>query len=808
MQHVKIMGVFLTKSDDLNMTPNFFRIAFRNIARHKVFTIINIAGLAVGLSASLLIVLWIQDELSFERFNVNADNIYRVEEDQFYSGERYHVTVTPHPSGPVWKEKIPEIKEQTRINRLPRILFRNGDKVFFESAVIAADSGIFKIFTLPFKAGDPDDALEQPNSIVLTEDLAEKYFGDVNPIGKTITLENKFQFTVTGILKDLPKNSMFRFKGIIPYSFLKQIGATDDYWGNNSILTFVLLQNGVDIESVNKKLTDVVLEYAPQTTTKYLLFPLTDIHLHGQFGFKESNGPVMVIYIFALIAVFVLLIACINFINLSTAKATGRAKEIGIKKVAGADQKSIVFQFMLESLLLVAIAMVVAILIVCLLLNTFNDISGKNFGLADLIQIRFIISFVLVGVIAGIVSGLYPAFYLASFKPATVLKGETVQGKGNGRLRQGLVILQFSLSILIAVAATFMYMQLRYLQNKDLGFDKKNVISIQMPEYMKGRYYSLKNELSSEPLIQGVTASLRHPVMIGSNSGGASWDGKDPEKHVLIGTNAIDYDYLPTMKMNLVSGRDFSREYHGDMARDTTGNFLVNEEVVKIMDIGDPVGKSFSFMGLNGTIVGVLKNFHFKGADQPIEPMAFALADTSYLNYALIRLTPDKIKESLNIVETAWNRIIPEFPLQYTFVDEDYRNLFSSQMRLTDLLKYFTILALIIASLGLYGLSSYSTERRTNEIGVRKVMGAGSGAVVVTMIKEFIWLILTSLLIALPTGWIIVDKLLQQFPYRIELNVLVFAVIAVCALAIALLTISFQTYKATCVNPAEALKIE
>jgi len=790
------------------MIRNICRLAWRNVFKNKVFAFLNISGLAAGFTASLLILLWIQDELSFEKFNVNAENIYRIEEDQFYSGERYHVTVTPHPSGPVWKEKIPEIKEQTRINRLPRILFRQNDKVFFESSIIAADSGLFKVFTMPLVLGDPETALSSPHSIVLTEKLAAKYFGESNPIGKTLNLENKYQFMITGVMKDLPKNSMFTFEGVLPYSFLSEIGAISNSWGNNSILTFVLCEKGIDIDAVNKKLTDVVRENLPETTTKYLLFPLLDIHLHSQFGFEISKGPIIVIYIFTLIAVFVLLIACFNFINLSTAKATGRSKEIAIKKVAGGDQKIMIIQFMVESLFLVFIALIVAFILMGLLLPLFNNTSGKNFILSDLFNRRFIISLLAVGSLTGIIAGLYPALYLASFNPVSILKGETVSAKGNGKLRQILVITQFSLSVLIAVASVFMYLQLKHLQNKDLGFDKKNLLCIPLADGMKPKYYSLKNELLKESLIEGVTASRSNPVRIGSNSGGAEWEGKDPEKHVLIGTNAVDYDYLETMKMELASGRNFSREYLSDLVKDTTGNFLVNEEVVKIMGVDDAVGKSFNFMGLRGRIVGVMKNFNFKGADQPIEPIAFALTDPAFLSYILIRLAPGNTPAALETVKNVWSKIIPEYPFDYFFIDEDYDNLFRSQLRLTDLLKYFTILAVIIACLGLYGLSAYSTERRTNEIGIRKVMGATTPSILYSMVREFLLLITISLIVALPAGWIIVSNLLKQFANRIEINISVFVIIAAGTLIIALATIIFQAVKASLINPALALKSE
>ncbi|HEX2976031.1 MAG TPA: ABC transporter permease, partial [Bacteroidales bacterium] len=551
------------------MVKTFFTVALRNIARNKLTTFINVAGLAIGLAASLLILLWVQNELSYEKFNENAENIFRIEEDQFYSGERYHVTVTPFPSGPVWKEKIPEIREQVRINRLPRMLFRKDDKVFYESALIAADSTIFRIFTMPFVSGDPGTALNAPNSVVLTKKLASKYFGDEDPIGRSIVLENKITVMVTGVMKDLPRNSNFTFEAILPYSLQDELRVRmSTSWGDNSLFTYVLLQGGAVKENVNKKLTEVVLEHNPETTTKFMIFPLLDIHLHQQFGYGQNNGPIIAVYVFTLIAIFILVIACINFINLSTAKAAGRAKEIGIKKASGADRKTIFIQFMLESLLQVFISLLMAMIIAGLLLNAFNSLSGKHFTLNDLISLKFIIGFIGAGLFAGLVSGIYPALYLSSFKPVSVLKGEAVTG-GKVTMRRALVVLQFTLSILIATLAVFMYLQMKFLQEKDLGFNKENLICIPMAENVKPKYASLKEELLKEPLVGGVTASTANPIRVGSNSGGADWDGRDPDKHVLIGVNAVDYDYTKTMKMSLVAGRDFDRSFNGDMARDT-----------------------------------------------------------------------------------------------------------------------------------------------------------------------------------------------------------------------------------------------
>jgi len=413
-----------------------------------------------------------------------------------------------------------------------------------------------------------------------------------------------------------------------------------------------------------------------------------------------------------------------------------------------------------------------------------------------------------VGLVAGFISGIYPAFYLSSFKPVAVLKGEAVSGKGNGRLRQILVVFQFTMSVLIAIVAVFMFMQLKFLQEKELGFDKDNLICIPMAEGMKPKYNSLKEELLKDPLIQGVTAARGNPVRLGSNSGGARWEGKDPEKHVLIGTNAVDYDYVQTLKMEIVEGRDFSREYPSDFATDTVGNFLINEETVKATGIVDPVGKSFNFMGINGRIIGIIKNFHFKSADRPIEPIAFAMTSPKYLSDILIRITGGKTMESLKVVEAKWKEVIPEYPLDYTFVDQDYDSLFRAQLRLTTLLKYFTVLALIIACLGLYGLSSYSAERRTNEVGIRKVMGAGSYEVMYVLAKEFLVLVIVSIIIAVPAGVILVSKMLKEFAYRIDISWYVFAFIAAGAVVIAILTVSYQAFKATGTNPAEALKVE
>ena len=797
------------------MIKNTFRIVFRNISRQKGFTLINVTGLAVGLTAALLILMWVMDELSFENFNEHADQIYMVNQDQFYTGERYRVAVTPQPCSPVWKERIPEISETSRFSFLPRMLFRIGNKVFYETQIKAADSGILNIFTFPLLLGDANTALRDPHSIILSQKLSKKYFGDLNPIGKVITLENRNQFTVTAVMKDIPKNSMFNpsqspytgIEAIIPYSYLNQAGMADNSWGNNNILTFILLGNNADIKSINKKLTDIVVEHNPETNAKFFLTPWLDFRLHAQYGFQDGKGEIVKIYIFIAIAIFILLIACINFINLAIAKAASRGIEIGVKKVAGANRLDMVVQFMIESLILVMIALMLALVLVGLLLGIFNSMSGKSFTVSDIFQAKFIAGFFITGLLTGVLAGIYPALYLSSLKPVMVLKGETISGKRTGRLRQILVIVQFSLSIFIALGAIFMYLQLKYMQEKELGFDKENLICIPMSDNMKAKYPTLKKELLKEPLILGVTASQSNPTMIGSNGGGASWKGKDPKQEVLIGQNIIDYDYMSTMKMSLVAGRDFSRDHPGDMG-DTLGNFLVNEEVVKLMGGGDVVGKSFSFMGQRGVIVGVMKNFHFSGAQEPIGPMAFAVSDSKSFSQVLVRIAPGDLPSILKTVEKIWKKVIPDYPPEYGFIDQDYENLYRTEMRMGMLLKYFTFVAIIIACLGLYGLSAYAASRRTREIGIRKVMGAGVFSVIYYLSKDFLILVVISIAVAFPLGWYAVNKMLLEFAYRINLNWLVFGAIGLGALVLAMITVSFQAYKAASVNPAVALKAE
>jgi len=792
------------------MIKNFLKIALRSLLKHKSSTIINITGLSIGLAATIMILMWIQQELSFDKFYTDSELLYRVEQDQSYGeGDPYHVNVTPVPAGPVWKRDIAEITDATRMMRLPRLLFEKDDLKIYESGVAGADSTFFRMFDLNFIYGEPVTALNEPHSIVITEELAIKYFGDENPIGKPITLEKQGEFIVTGVLEKIPDNTILSFDAVIPFEFLYEIGvANDDSWGSNSIVTYVKLVNNANLDEVGQKISDVRREHNERSTAVFMVNPVSRVRLHGYFGYAKPVGAIIYIYIFGAISLFVLVIACINFINLSTARSANRSKEIGIKKVSGALRRSIRTQFLVESVLQVFIALVVALILVGLLINVFNTISGKSFEVSDLFKLEYIIGYIVLALFTGILAGLYPSFYLASFKPLDVLKGERSGGSKSGRLRKILVVVQFVLSIFLATSGLVIYSQVKYMREIDMGYDKDNIVRISMSENMAASYQVLKDELERHPLIDGVSATMGAPHNMGSNSGGVDWEGKDPEQSVLIGFNGIDYGYTSTMGINMKYGRGFTKDYEGDMVADSTGNFIINEEVARIIGKENPVGMRFDFVGFSGTIVGVMEDFYFKPASEVIEPMAFICAPLSFLQHIVIKINPGNRKEALEALDEIWAKVIPDYPLDYSFVADEVDRLYRSETRMGNLFKYFTFLAILLASLGLYGLSSFIAEQRTREIGVRKVMGASIGNVVGRLTREFLILVSLALIVGLPLSWFYMNKWLNDFPYKEGMDVMLFALVAAGSLSIAAIAVSFQSFKAGRTNPADTLRIE
>jgi len=792
------------------MLRNYLITAIRSLIRQKGFSLINILGLAIGLAAALLILLWVQDELSFDRFHEHADRLYRVEEDQYYSGAVYHVNVTPYPSGPVWKDEIPEIEDACRYQWPSGMLFTYGEKAFYEGRCVAVDSTFFDLFTYDFLHGNKNNALIEPYSAVMTEETAEKYFGDENPIGKSLSVNNQFEFTVTAVLRSIPKNSINQFDILIPFDYLIEIGQYQDSWGGNSIRTYIKLYENAVIDSVDSKLTAIVKQHNEETTTDFMAAPFTKIHLHEYWGYGHDPGAIVFVYIFSAIAIFVLLIACINFMNLSTARSATRAREIGLRKVSGAGRRSVIVQFFGESILLAFISLIFALIIVSSILEVFNKVSGKELDFSSLLLPQFIIAMILVTLIAGLISGIYPALYLSAFRPIKVLKGDLSSGMKSGWFRKVLVVVQFTLSVFLIIGTVIIYRQLNYMKSKDLGYDRENMFYFQMRGEIMDNYQTIKEEFLRDPRVLSVTASGHQPHQIGSSSGGADWDGKDPELQVLIGYNPVDYDFIKTMKIELKDGRSFSKDFLGDRVSDSTANFMINEVLEKIMDKENAVGERFSIGGLEGRIIGVMKDFHYHSVRSKIEPLMFILAPAQWISWtAVVRIAPGDLTKTMKDLEKTWVEIMPGYPFDYNFVDESLDQMYRTEERLGTLLKYFTILAIIIACLGLFGLASFTAEQRTQEIGVRKVMGARVSTVMMLLSKEFSLLVIISCLIAIPASLLVMGKVfLQNFEYRTDMAWWIFLAASLAALLIAVLTVSYQAARAALTNPADALRYE
>jgi putative ABC transport system permease protein len=790
------------------MLKNFIISAFRNISRKKLFSFINIFGLAVGLMAVIFIFLWVNDELSFDRFHANADRLYRVEENQFYANGSYHVNVTPWVSGPVWQERIPEIEKACRITNTGNLLVRYNDKVFYEEEIIAADSTFFQMFSFILVRGKCELVLKGPDKIVISDEMSEKYFGDEDPVGKILKINNADVFEVTGVFKKAPMNSSVRMSMVLSFDYMKKSTWYSDDWGSNSISTFVMLNKDADPVPVDKKLTDIVKEFSPATTTEYLLAPLTGIHLYSWFGYSQQQRGIQSIYIFSIVAFFVLIIACINFMNLTTAYSATRSREIGLRKVTGAHRSELIFQFLSESMVLTAVSVVIALVLVFLLLGKFNSISGKSIDSADLLNPVFIFGIVIITIVTGILSGTYPSLVLSSFKPIKIVRGDLGLKDKKGIFRKTTVIIQFSLTIILIIGTVVIYKQMMYMQNIHLGYNKENLFYIPIRGEMRSSYYTIKEELKKNPQIDNVTASSHPPHSIGSNSGSAEWEGKDPNLETLISFSGTDYDYVKTLGIEMQSGREFSPEYGTDATKDTTGSFLINEQMEKLMGAENVIGKQLKFLGITGPVIGIMKDYHYQSARSIIEPLAIVMAPVNYLNFIIVKIKPGEIKESMKSIEKSWDAVMPGFPFDYRFVDQDFDQMYKTEEQMAMLMQSFALISIIIACVGLFGLAGFTTVQKTKEIGIRKVMGASVSSILILFSKETILLMLVSAHIACPLAWWVLNKWLQDFAYKTKLELWIFIGAGLAALLISLVSIAYQALKAANTNPAEILKYE
>lgn len=785
------------------MWIHHLKVTIRNIIRHKGYAFLNIFGLAAGMACCILIGLWVLDELNHDRFHKNAASICRVESNSDFSGRTLHIYWTPHPLGPALKAEIPEIEDSTRAGNLGAQLIQYEDKAFEEYAIWSVDPSFLKIFSFPMIQGDPENALSGTSSLVMTERLATKFFGDENPIGKVINMAQSADFIVTGVLKDIPTNSSLQFDVLIPYKYLDSTGRTDDNFTNNQTYTWVQLHSGVTTEEVSAKISGFIHTKVPRSLMVLELLPLTKVHLYSYSGY-EKNLAVQSVYLFSIIAIFVLFIGCINFMNLSTACSANRAKEVGLRKVVGAFRSQLIRQFYGESILFAFIALVLAVAAVSVVLQAFGSIAGKEMSWNATGAGVLVLGLAGIALLTGLISGSYPALFLASFQPVNTLKGKLKSGTGNAVFRRTLVVVQFVISAALIIGTGVVSKQMTFIKNRNLGWNKEQVVAIPIRSYSRPSLETLKAELANTPGILSVSVASQKPSFTSWSSSGFDWEGKDPSLKVDVTYMGADDGYVDTMSMTIDRGRNFSKEF----PTDKTEGFLINEELADLMGHENPIGKSFSFWGQKGKIIGVIKNFHFQPLRRKIEPLVIKWSQLNWTNFLFLRIAPEGIEKTIGTVQGTWKKILPDIPFSYQFLDEDFARMYRSEEQTGTLLKIFTAMAILVACLGLFGLVSYAAEQRTKEIGIRKVLGASASGIVTLMCREFLMLIGLANLIAWPIAYFAVNDWLNNFAYRTQIPAVFFIGALATSLAIGLMTVIYKAIRAASANPVDALKHE
>ena len=782
------------------MIKNYLKIAIRNIRRYSTYTILNISGMAIGMAAAILILLWVQNEWSYDRNFKNANELFRVIENQnLTTGGNSLIVPVPGALAPALKDEYPEIIRAVRFCPNPLTLQKKGE--FIEETVISTDKDFLKMFGIRFIRGDINTALDDPHSIVITQETAKKYFGNEEALGKTLASRG-FNVTVTGIVKSMPENSHIQFNILIPVEWLSGLGGHTDGW-NERFNTYIELKKGTESKIVEAKIHDFIKKHNKESNSEIFLQNIKKVHLYSlgkYFADSYGTGDITYVRIFSLIAIFILIIACINFLNLSTAQSARRAREIGVRKVSGANKQKIILQFLGESLLIVLVAHVIAMIFVELLLPGFNNLIGKQLSVNYQSAGLYIGLFAIV-LFCGLLAGGYPAFYLSSLKPLYVIKGTVNKNPGNAGFRRILVIFQFSLSILLIICTLIVEAQLKYIQNKNLGFNKENIGYFMFPTRPSDpKLEALKKELISNPDILSVTRA-GNPFYNEGTRNGFNWEGKSEGDDVYFHMIGVDPDYASAYKLELKEGRFFSSEFQTDKTA-----IVINEEAEKILGFSNPVGVTItSSRGSKLNIIGVVKDFHIQSLHHKIGPVIMQMSES---NNFYIRMKPDKIVPVVESVKKTFKAFDPGLPIDFHFLDDDYDNLYRTVRRMGKIFGYFSLLAILISCLGLIGLSSFMTQRRTKEIGIRKINGAKSVEIFSLLSKEYILWVMISIIIACPIAWYAMNKWLQNYAYRISISWWVFLLAGLLAILIALLTVSWQSYRAASKNPVEALRYE
>lgn len=808
------------------MFRSCLKTAIRSLWKKKAYTAINIIGLATALGVCVLIVLYMFDELSYDRYNKNADRIYRLDADIFVSGTQFSGATSPKSLAETLVKDYPQVESMVRFNYTNGILVKKGNEYIRNLQSVFVDSTFFKVFSIPLVAGDASTALKEPNSIVVDESAAKKYFNSTDIIGKTLYVDNNVPCKVTGVMKDFPLPSHFHFSFLRP--LYESYQSEDKDWINdNNLQSYIMVRPGIKREeaqalldkTVNNYITTQLSQLSHSTADefqkqgnhlRYHLRPLTDIHLHSDISFEfEVNGNITYVYIFSFVAALILLIACVNFMNLSTARSANRAKEVGIRKVAGSSKGMLILQFLIESVLLCLVSLFIAILVAMLLLPVFNELAGKQLQVSSLFSSWLLPVLLILVIVVGCIAGSYPAFYLSSFQPITVLKGKIASGFKSSWLRSTLVVFQFCISIVLIISTLIIYNQLSYIRNKEVGYHRERVVVLHNTSGLGNQVKALSQEIASLPGIENVTISGDMPTRGQGSYNEIEWFKEatlDAKKAIILTDFEVDENYIPSLGMQMIKGRNFSKEYKSDSTA-----IILNETAANSVGVLDALDIQLYSPNDNGKaipyrVIGIVKDFNFSTMHQHVGPLVMHLGDN--LGSIGILVNAKNLPISIARIENKWKSMAPGMPFSYSFMDNDFDKLYQPEKQTGKLFICFAIFAILIACLGLFGLVSYAAEQRTKEIGIRKVLGARPSGIVVLLTKDLLKLVLLACLIAFPVAWWAMDKWLQSFAYRSNIAIWVFAFAGAIAILIALLTVSLQTFRAAIANPVKSLKID
>ena len=810
------------------MLKNYFNVALRNLFKHKLYSLINVLGLSIGLTCFLMISLYVVDELSYDNFHTDAERIYRMDFSGNINGSEFITALASAPAGPTMPEEFPEVEESTRLRGSGNWTIRRKDEdnAYNEENVVFVDANFFTFWDFNLINGDAVTCLERPNTLVISQSVAEKIFGDDDPVGEIVVMDNDEDWEVTGVYEDMPSNSHFKY-GIM-LSMESREEAKQKFWMSFNFNTYIKLAEGSEAAELEAKFPDLIQKYIGPEIEQFMgasmeefeeagnsagfyLFPLTDIHLYSEkLGELDTNGDIKYVLIFTAIAMFILILACINFMNLSTARSAGRAKEVGVRKVMGAYKSQLRKQFLTEAFLITLISILIAYSLAFVLLDQFNQLADKVMAFNSLLSPQFILIMIGVLIVVGFLAGSYPAFFLSKFRPVEVLKGKLNLGLKGGGLRSTLVVLQFCVSIIMIIGTAIVYQQLSYIQNKKLGFSKDHVLLVHNPWMMGDKSESYKNEVLQYAKIKSATLSGFLPVP--SNNNNNLWfPGANPTKDesYVFSEFRVDHDYLKTLDIEIKEGRDFSRDFPSDSSA-----ILLNEAAVDRLGWDEAIGKKLSTYGGSQenptvetfTVVGVVKNFHFQSLRNSIEPLLFELGRSR--GFLSLKIETEDIPATVSYLEEKWTEFAPGQPFEYSFLDQHFNDMYDSEQKLGNIFGVFAFLAIFIACLGLYGLAAFTAEQRKKEIGVRKVLGATIMSIIMLLSREFLKLVGIAFVIASLISYYFMNKWLEDFENRTKMNFTVFLLAGFLALVIAWVTMSFQSWNAARVNPAKSLKDE